>query len=148
MDLSINNLFRLLPPFKDAKRSEFQRALLARFPDCEGAVEYVDRVLDRQINKANGLLAFDGLLFTALSVVSASVNPIPISIRIGCALALIAALPLILLLVVDFGKISDYVKPCTDFTAKCLTIYYRTYAIILSVLLSVAAAGVSLWRLW
>lgn len=143
--------FRFLAPLRASDRRSFETNLSTRFSTCgvltEGAVEYVDRVIDRQINKANGLLAFDGLLFTALSVVSPGTGSTPISIKIGSGLALVAALPLILLLVVSFGKIDDYTTPSADFTKKCQTIYWRTYAICFSVLFSIAAALTSLWRL-
>lgn len=52
-------------PLKKEDRQKFELYLLNRLSsgvfthNTEAAVTYIDRVLDRQINKANGLLAFN-----------------------------------------------------------------------------------------
>ena len=138
---------RFFPPAKLQKEA-FQGHLLARFDAKEGIVEYIDRVLDRQINKANGLLAFNGLLFTALSVISSAAGSTPLSIKVGGTLALAASIPLIPIFVVQFGGISAYQTPQKDFESKCKTIYRRTWGIDLSVFLSFFAAAFALLHLW
>jgi hypothetical protein len=143
--------FRFFAPFRHRDREIFETKLRERFTMCgvlnEGIIEYVDRVLDRQINKANGLLAFNGLLFTALSVANSGRSATPTSVKIGSAFALFAAIILILLLVVSFGAGDDYDSTSSDFKVKCRTIYLRTNTICISVMFSITAAMFSLWQL-
>ena len=132
-----------------AKRQEaFETHLLNRFSNREHAVDYIARILDRQISKANGLLAFDGLLFAALSIIRPESGPVPVSIRIGSAFALLASISLLLLFVVQFGGVGNYRDAEADFRAACKIIYSRTNTIALSVLCSLVASIALIWRLW
>jgi hypothetical protein len=143
--------FRFFGPIRRRDQQRFEEAFKKRFTMCgvlnQEIVAYVDRVLDRQINKTNGLLAFDGLLFAALSLQKSESGSLPISIKIGVTSALLAALLLIFLLVVSFGAVDDYDSTASDFEAKCRTIYWRTYLLCVSVISSLTAAICALWQL-
>jgi hypothetical protein len=140
-----SSTYHILAPFRSTNRDSFERHLFSRFPCSEDAVEYADRMIDRQINKANGLLAFNAILFTALTLKPNSAQPTLTTI--GSVAALIATIPLLLLLIVKFGSINEYKCPQDDFKASCRTFYIRTYAIAISVLCSLVATLVSLWLL-
>ena len=47
----------------------------------DSAVAYVDRIVDRQVNKVRGILSFDGLMLTFLGLISRSGTRIDITAR-------------------------------------------------------------------
>lgn len=152
--------------------SPYETTLLARFREVrkvardnsqelidigvisEKAPEYVYRALDRQINKARGLLTYNALLFASFNLVtrSSTDKSTLILASAGGMLALLSCLPLLLLMVVDWGKPDKYKDAESDFKSALQTVSRRTRSVKLSLLLSsiatLAALTLSVKFLW
>lgn len=57
----------------------------------DAAVAYVDRIIDRQLTKVRGVLAFDGLILTFLGLIARGTSPIDIGAGRGLPIALLMA---------------------------------------------------------
>jgi hypothetical protein len=122
-------------------------ALLKRFGTTtageEKAFEYLDKVLDRQINKANGLLALNSILFTAFTLSNISgwaVIP-------GSWSTLGSSAMLLNLLWFRTGNAHRYEKPSDEIDDICSTIFRWKRNINIAIRLSafsmaIAAIGV------
>lgn len=135
-------------PFTPLARRKYEEALLERFKtDPEGAASFQMRLIERQINKARGLLAFDALLFNALTnIYNHSQSPSLLEVaRRGCLAALLSCVPLLLLLFVSWPPPGACGDPQTEFRAACKVSYDRSYLLTLSLVLSIATLGLTVW---
>lgn len=105
--------FKRISAANEERLRQFTVIAFERFKDNpEGAVSFIGNVIDRQIAKASGLLSFNSLLFAGLQVSSASKGWLTIT---ALLLTLIACLPLLALLFVDWRKPDSYRSPQEDF---------------------------------
>src|SRR5260221_8423651 len=129
-------------------RWAIETSIRKRFPGGEGtsedAVEYIYRIMDRQINKAIGLLAFNALLFAALTLVDARKafeglswwSKAPVT---GAALALLSCLPILVILWLKWGSPRDLGSPDAELQAAMKVIWLRTHCLSASLYLSSVA---------
>lgn len=129
-------------------RWAIETSIRKRFPSGEGAaedaVEYIYRIMDRQINKAIGLLAFNALLFAALTLVDARKafdgvswwSKAPVT---GATLALLSCLPILVILWLKWGSPRDLGSADAELQAAMKVIWLRTYCLSTSLYLSSAA---------
>jgi hypothetical protein len=118
----------------------------------EERTEYLYRVLDRQINKARGLLTYDALLFTALNFFSraSALTSDPricgvSGVLVGRILALGACAMLLLLLKISWGGAENYSSAEADFTGTLTTVWRRTYWVTVSLYVSIVATALAIW---
>jgi hypothetical protein len=133
--------FLLGAPYQGKDREEFQAALLERFSQAaddagEKAVKYVDTIVDRQINKASGLLAFNSILYAATTISTANSMP-----QTVCGfLALASSIILVPMMFVLWGQPSQYKTAQADFQDACKSAYRKSYMLTASLILSTGAA--------
>jgi hypothetical protein len=115
----------------------------------ETAIEYIYRIMDRQINKAIGLLAFDALLCAALTLVDAQKvfaegtlwSKAPVA---GAALALGSCLPLLVILWLKWGAPSELENAEKELAAAMKVIWTRTHCLSLALYFSFGATLVAI----
>jgi hypothetical protein len=117
--------------------------MLKRFNvDTEKAVTYMEKALDRQLNKARGLLTFNSILVAALRVQEGQTyccwN------NIGSIFAIVSCLPLLLMLWVVWGSNEDYSETVKDFDRLFALCCKRAYRLSFSILASIVATGIAL----
>lgn len=123
-------------PIRKKDRLSFVEAMEERFEGAmETAVAYVERVSDRQINKARGLLSYNALL-VAIFELSESQDLIK---HIGSLSALSSALLLLILMYVVWGACDQYRSASEDFKRGCEILYRRAWILTLSLIASIAA---------
>jgi UDP-N-acetylmuramyl pentapeptide phosphotransferase/UDP-N-acetylglucosamine-1-phosphate transferase len=128
-------------PYTQAELQSFRDDLADRFKgDWEKAVEYVNKSNDRFISKAGGLLAFNGLVLTALAIWPHSQMTIVGSI---CAIAS-ASILLVTHFIVNVGHLDDYKEAKLDFSAYVVEIVRRAKYILVAAVLSLASVLVPL----
>ena len=116
---------------------------------AEAAIEYVYRIMDRQINKAIGLLAFDALLFAALTLVDAQKafaegtlwSRLPVA---GGALALASYLPLLVILWLMWGAPRELESAEKELVAAMKVIWTRTYCLSVALYFSFGATLIAI----
>jgi hypothetical protein len=135
------------------KTADFIEKLKARFPndptkkhDLEEGVAFLYRSLDRQISKGTGLLSYNGLLLATLNIISASSNH-PTAITLGRGTALLAALLVLPLLWVHWGKAVDYASAEADLKSTVSTLRWRTWLNSCSIILSGATTFLAAYAL-
>jgi hypothetical protein len=114
--LSLSLLARLLlcipgGPKSTAELQGFLDEVAKRFEgQLEHAVEYVNKWNDRFLNKARGLLTFDGLMLAALGAVYRESHRIPGRLILAGSMCAVAAAGIILLnqFLVNFGNLNKY----------------------------------------
>jgi hypothetical protein len=135
-------------PSKEAAKAANTAAL--HVPQAsEAAVEYIYRIMDRQINKAIGLLAFDALLCAALTLVDAQKvfaegtlwSKAPVA---GAALALGSCLPLLVILWLKWGAPSELQNAEKELAAAMKVIWTRTHCLSLALYFSFGATLVAI----
>jgi len=92
------------------------------------AVDYIYRAIDRQINKARGALAYNGLLFASFSLIARnSKDTVILTLAcLGAILALSSCFPLIFhLMIFDVGDSTNYASSESDFTATFASMWRR-----------------------
>ncbi len=131
--------------------NSFETNLATRFNESkplEGAVTYIDRVIDRQLNKARGLLSFNSILLAALNFEHSCVPHWP---EWASILALVSSVPLLLLMLVVWGQPSRFATAADDLKATVTLSCWRGYALVFSFLFSLAAVAISIlitvWKL-
>jgi hypothetical protein len=137
----------LLIPFNGLNNQEqlqdFRDDLADRFQGkWETAFEYVIKSNDRIINKAIGLLAFDGLVIAALGIWRLE-SQVARSIGGICAAAS-ATILLVTHFIVSTGQPGDYKEAATDFSAFVVEIVRRAKYIFVAAVLSIASVLVLL----
>ena len=133
--------FLLGAPLSAADRAEFEAAILNRFPGpaIEQAVVYADRITDRQINKARGLLSFNSVLFAVFAF-----HPDTFVMRpFGTLLTLVSSLMLVLLMYVSWAPAKDFVSAETDFRNSCRVCYRRAWILTVAIVLSLVSVGIA-----
>lgn len=119
----------------------YKNALLERFREAppatpvaedasvlsEKAVDYIYRAIDRQINKARGALAYNGLLFASFGLIARnSKGTVILTLAcLGAILALASCFPLIHLMMFDVGDSTNYATSQSDFTATFASMWKR-----------------------
>jgi hypothetical protein len=142
--LSLKRWTKLLLWIPDGPRSQaqlqkLQDDLANRFEgQWEHAVEYVNKFHDRFLNKARGLLTFDGLVLTALGAAYQQNHRIPAGlVLVGCACAVIAAGMLLLnSFSVHFGDLGKYEDATKELRARVVQIVLHGKGMCLAVVLS------------
>jgi hypothetical protein len=145
--LSLNlwtKLLLLVPPGprSEAQLQKLQDDVANRFEEqWEHAVEYVTKSKDRFVNKARGLLTFDGLVLSALAAVYREGHTIPAMLVLtGSVFAAIAAAMLVLNhLLVNFGDLGKYEDAKKEFHPSVTDIVVNGKCIVVAGLLSLLA---------
>jgi hypothetical protein len=144
-------LFPLGAPWRSKYSTAYEEALNTRFSNQKSrGVDYLHRTLDRQINKARGLLTYNALLLTSINTMVIAHSPrgtvpmfTPFS-RIGLILALVSCLPLLLIFYVSWGTAGDLGSDEGDFSNTLLVLRRRTYLLTLSLYATLAATIIAL----
>jgi hypothetical protein len=105
----------------------------------EKAVDYIYRAIDRQINKARGALAYNGLLFASFSLIARnSKDTVILTLAcLGAILALGSCFPLIFhLMIFDVGDSTNYASSQSDFTATFASMWKRKLSLKVSLWVS------------
>jgi hypothetical protein len=134
-------------PVRKADWKLYREAIKERFTDPEKGVEYVYRILDRQINKARGLLTYNALLFATFRLFASDTNPSAISsswIKCGAGAALFSCCVLLTLLWVWWGSSDDYRTAANDLIAALDRTMRRTQLISLALALSAISTLIAL----
>jgi hypothetical protein len=77
----------------------------------EKAVDYVYRAVDRQINKARGILAYSGLLFASFNLAARNSDKVVLAVaNFGASAALASCFVLLYLMVFELGAPQNYEK--------------------------------------
>lgn len=123
--MTVRGFFLLGAPLGAGERRLFEDALLSRFGgDAEKAQAYMDKVLDRQINKARGLLS-------ATSILAG------IAIYVGSTFATLMAFASILcmldILFVRWSATPSYATAHEDFLRTCRLCYSRSILVTLAI---------------
>jgi len=128
-------------PVTEAKVQELRDLLADRFKkDWEKAVEYVNKSNDRFINKARGLLTFNGLILAALGNWYRETHQIPTSVVVGgvCAIAS-ATILLVTHFLVNFGDLDEYRSAEREFSPYVVEIIVKAKCVVLAGILSLAS---------
>jgi|SRR5215472_3021711 len=127
---------------------DLKKALDNRFKnDREEAVKYLVSMLDRQINKAGGLLSFNALLFAAFNLVTERTSHPSIPVELGRITTLLVPVPTLLLLWVRWGEASQHETADGDIKSLISTLRWRTWCVQFAVLGSIANAAFALWSM-
>jgi hypothetical protein len=145
--LSLNlwtKLLLLVPggPRSKAELQKFRDDLANRFEgQWEHAIEYVNKSKDRFINKARGLLTFDGLVLAALASVYRESHRIPAKLVLAGSVFAVIAASLLLLnqFLVNFGDLSKYEDAKKEFPPSVTDIVVNGKSIAVAGLLSLLA---------
>ena len=144
--------FPLGAPWRSKHIEPYVKTLEARFGDkMDRGVDYLHRILDRQINKARGLLTYNALLFAAMNAMIIAGSPrgtvptvTPLG-RLGLFLALASCIPLLFILYLSWGTASVLGSEASDFSATFLTLRRRTYILTLSIYATLIATVIALY---
>ena len=129
-------------PWWASDREAFKSAILSRYKgDAELAFGYVNHVIDRQISKASGLLAFNSIVFAGLQVANTST----FAAKLSAVLSLLAALLLLLLMHVKWGSPPSFQTAEDDLNYSLHMCFNRAMAISWSLALSVGATAAAIW---
>lgn len=120
---SEKRFFPLGAPIREKYRQPYREHFWNRYTDKELAIDFIYRVLDRQINKALGLLTYNALLFGALSF---RVNQSRTAYS-GRIIALGSCFPLLALIWVNWGSAKRFADAYSHFTSTFTTVVWRTY---------------------
>lgn len=121
-------------PIKQADRERWEATLEQRFGHKEDAVTYMQKVLDRQINKARGLLTFNSILVAALG---SQDLPIACLEKWAAISALLSCLPLLALMRVKWPTDPTEVKDAhSDLKSHCSDSYGKSFILTVSLVLS------------
>ena len=142
----IKRRFFLGAPLRKEHYETYETILIGRFSDggdpkrlTEKGVDYIHRALDRQINKARGLLTYNALLVAAINTVVIARTPrgaIPVFTvwsNLGRILALASCIPLLVLFYMNWGAVNDFSTADADFKGTYKTLRQRTYFLTLSI---------------
>ena len=138
-------LFLLLVPAGPRSRVELQELgddIANRFDArWENALDYVNKWTDRNLNRARGLLTFDGLVLTALGAVYRESHRIPAKLVLaGSVCAVIAAGMLLLtLFAVNLGGFSKYGDAKAEFPPSVAQTIVNGKSVVAAGLLSLLA---------
>ncbi|MBY0468769.1 MAG: hypothetical protein K2Q07_07315 [Burkholderiaceae bacterium] len=129
-------------PWWASDREAFKAAILGRYQgNAELAFAYVNQVIDRQISKASGLLAFNSIVFAGLQVANTST----FAAKLSAVLSLLAALLLLLLMHVKWGSPESFQTAENDLNYSLNVCFNRALAISWSLALSVGATATAIW---
>jgi hypothetical protein len=129
-------------PKSTAELQRFRDDLANRFErQWEHAVEYVNKWNDRLLNKARGLLTFDGLMLAALGAVYRESHRIPARLILAGSMCAVAAAGILLLnqLLVNFGDLNRYEDPKREFPSVLTQLVLRAKTIVVADVLSLLA---------
>jgi hypothetical protein len=107
----------------------------------EKACDYIYRAVDRQINKARGVLAYNGLLFASFSFATRSSTDKAILwvANLGAITALASCLILLSLMLFVFNNPAEYENAASDFRSAFNAVWKRTTKLDVSIAVSLAA---------
>jgi len=107
----------------------------------EKACDYIYRAVDRQINKARGVLAYNGLLFASFSLAARSSTDkiILMLASVGAIVALSSCFPLLYLMIFNIGEVDQYATARSDFEGTFSAVWRRTRSVTASLWLSLLA---------
>ena len=114
--------------------------------DWSKPLAYMERVNDRLINKARGLLTFNGLTLTSLGVLKglyAGVAHEQLLVAISVGLAVVSAIILLLShFLVNFHSLPAYTSDKSDYEAYTLIVVQRIKWISIAATLSIASLAI------
>jgi hypothetical protein len=129
-------------PWWASDRQAFKTAILGRFGgNAELAFGYVNQVIDRQISKASGLLAFNSIVFAGLQIANVST----FAAKLSAVLSLLAALFLLLLMHVKWGSPDTFQTAEDDLNYSLNVCFNRAMVISWSLALSIGATAAAIW---
>lgn len=144
--------FPLGAPWRSKHIEPYVKALETRFGTGMGrGVDYLHRILDRQINKARGLLTYNALLFASMNAMIIAGSPrgtVPVVTplgRLGLFLALTSCIPLLFIFYLSWGTASALESDASDFSVTLLTLRRRTYLLTLSIYATLIATVIALY---
>jgi hypothetical protein len=145
--LSLSLLARLLlcipgGPKSTAELQRFRDEVANRFEgQWEHAAEYVNRWNDRFLNKARGLLTFDGLMLAALGAVYRESHRIPATLILVGSMCALAAAGILLLnhFLVSFCDLNRYEDAKEEFPSDLTQLVLRAKSIVVADVLSLLA---------
>jgi hypothetical protein len=119
---------------------------------ADRVIGYVERVIDRQINKARGILPFNSLVIAAFGFERTKLTPhlqihnVDINVMLLFAMALLAASGIICLwlMLVRFGAAADYGSYTTELTGSLGVIKKRAVLLEIATVLSLWAVALGL----
>jgi hypothetical protein len=121
----------------DSDPAQYKTNLTTRFTEpktvAEGtqlpekAVDYVYRAIDRQINKARGVLAYNGLLFASFNLASRNTSDkfVTTVANLGAVAALLSCFVLLYLMIFELGDAHNYASTENDFNATFDSMWRR-----------------------
>jgi len=148
--------FLLGAPLREDLYETYKTTLINRFSEgdpkvfTEKGVDYINRVLDRQINKARGLLTYNALLVTAINTVVVARTPrgaVPVFmhwIDIGRILALASCIPLLAIFYLIWGPAEVFKDAASDFAGTYNTLRQRTYLLTVAIYATLLATLIAL----
>ena len=130
-------------PWKAEDKKAFEDTILNRFNDfgLEKAVEFMDRVIERQLIKSSGLLTFNSILIGVVHYISSSPN---IWANIATYLSMVSCLPLLSMMYVKWGPATAFTNAEIDVRRACKICFHRAHLLTISLGLSVAAVIISI----
>lgn len=132
-------------PWTYQDQRAFEEQILSRCQNNpEGAVAYIDRVIDRQLNKAGGLLTFNSVLIAALNLLGDGA----FLTNVGSLTAIVSCLPLLFMMYVIWAPAGQYATAEKDFRRGCKLSYYRARLLSLSLAASLVATTIALIIVW
>jgi hypothetical protein len=145
--LSLPLLTRLLSripggPTSTAELQRLRDEVANRFEgQWEHVVEHVNKWNDRFLNKARGLLTFDGLVLVALAAVYPESHRIPARLVLAGTMCAVAAAGILLLnqLSVNFGDLNKYKDAKSEFPSDLTELVLRAKSIVVADMLSLLA---------
>jgi hypothetical protein len=121
----------------DSDPAQYKTNLTTRFTEpktvaegtqlSEKAVDYVYRAIDRQINKARGVLAYNGLLFASFNLASRNTSDkfVTTVANLGAVAALLSCFVLLYLMIFELGDAHNYASTENDFNATFDSMWRR-----------------------
>ncbi len=130
-------------PLIGMDRRTFEESLLKRFPppSTEQAVGYIERVTDRQVSKAKGLLIFNAVLFVILGFAGAKASMSSWA-TFGSLAVVVSSLSLLFLMYGAWGATENYADAESDFRRSCKNFYRGAYLLTISIVTTTIGLGV------
>ena len=127
MQKTSNRSHWLGAPIIDMDRAAFERTVLKRFDlGTERALNYVEKIAERQLGKARTLLPYNAILFALLALTDAKAQ-MPKLALLGGLLALAACLLTLAIMHKAWGTTADHADALMDFRRCCADCYRRAY---------------------
>lgn len=112
--------------------------------NLDRASAYMERVIDRIINKARGILPFNSILLVIVGMERAEQKN-PLVIAVTLASLAFSSLILLTLFWVHWGKVDHYQKASDEFNATARIIWFRSYVLQIAIVASFIGVFGVIW---